>query len=211
MLSARFQKIHELCDGHDISLNELDVALGEDGAPLLTLLLCVPFLFPVPLPGLSSIFGFAIIFLEMRTFYAVPPPLPGFVGKRRISRILIERMSRRASDAIVRIEHVFFPRLERVTGGIGRRLVSVAIIVSAIGLSLPFPPVIPLTNTIPALAIILLSIGMIFRDGIVAVVGYSVAVFTWIYYVMVGGALFLVLEKIWEWIKPYINAAFAPS
>jgi hypothetical protein len=211
LLSARFQKIHELCDGHDISLNELDVALGEDGAPLLTLLLCVPFLFPVPLPGLSSIFGFAIIFLEMRTFYAVPPPLPGFVGKRRISRILIERMSRRASDAIVRIEHVFFPRLERVTGGIGRRLVSVAIIVSAIGLSLPFPPVIPLTNTIPALAIILLSIGMIFRDGIVAVVGYSVAVFTWIYYVMVGGALFLVLEKIWEWIKPYMNAAFAPS
>jgi len=211
LLSARFQKIHELCVGNDMSLNELDVALGEDGAPLLTILLCIPFLFPVPLPGLSSIFGFAIIFLEMRTFYAVPPPLPEFVGKRRISRSLIERLSRHASGGLVRIEHIFFPRLAKITQGFGRRLVSVAIIVSAIGLSLPFPPVIPLTNTIPALAIILLSIGMIFRDGIVAVVGYSVAVFTWIYYIMVGGALFLMLEKIWEWIKPYINAAFAST
>lgn len=205
MLSARFQKIHELCVGHDMSLDELDVALGEDGAPLLTILLCIPFLFPVPLPGLSFVFGCAIIFLEMRTFFTVPPPLPTFLGRRRVSRALIERLSRRASDALVRIEHVFFPRLEGVTQGIGRRMVSLAIIVSAIGLSLPFPPVIPLTNTFPALAIILLSIGMIFRDGLVACIGYFVAVFTWVYYVLMGGALFLVLEKIWEWVHPFLK------
>jgi hypothetical protein len=207
VLSARFAKMHELCDGHDISLHELDRALGEDGAPLLTILLCVPFLFPMPLPGFSSVFATVIIFLEARTFFREPPALPGFVGRRRVSRDFVEKLSRRAKDASLKVEHAFTPRLGLLTEGLGRRLLSVSVIFAAIALFLPIPPVIPLTNTIPALAIMLLSAAMIFKDGVLAILGHLVHLGAWVYFWLIGGALVLLAqaahEKLWPLVEPF--------
>lgn len=197
--------MHELCNGHDISLEELDRALGEDGAPLLTMLLCVPFLFPMPLPGLSSIFGLAIIFLEVRTFFREPPPLPAFVGRRRVRRDTVEKLSRYARDAALKIEHTLVPRLPLLTEGLGRRFLSTSIILASVALCLPFPPVIPLTNTIPAVAIMLLSAAMVFRDGLLALAGHLVHLGAWVYFWLIGGALFLVLQALYERVAPFLE------
>ncbi len=205
MLSERFEKIHELCEGHDISLGELDRAMGEDGAPLITMVLCVPFLFPVPLPGLSTAFGLFIMFLEVRTFYKVPPPLPRFLGKRRVSRETISKLSIHARDLVRKVEHIFVPRLPLLTEGWGRKLLSASMILACVALCLPIPPVIPLTNTIPAVAIVLLSIAMVFRDGLMALLGHLVHLAAWLYFWLVGGALYLVMAAIYEKLIIYYD------
>ena len=205
LLSARFEKMHGLCNGDDISLHELDVAMGDDGAPLLTMILCIPFLFPVPLPGLSSIFGLAIIFLEVRTFFKEPPPLPSFVGRRRVRRETVEKLSRHARDAALKIEHALFPRLRLLTEGAGRWFLSASTILAAVALCLPFPPVIPLTNTIPALAIIMLAAAMVFRDGLLALLGHAFHISAWLYFWLVGEALYLVLAAIYRRLEPLLQ------
>lgn len=205
MLSARFSSLMELCKESSISLHDLDRSLGEDGAPLFIIILCFPFFLPMPLPGVSTAFGMAIIFLEARTYFKTPPPLPRFIGQRHLSKDFVEKLSQKGQVFFSKIEHIFAPRLALLTEGPGRFILSTAVVLSAIGLSLPFPPVIPFTNTLPAIAIVFLSAAMVFRDGLLAIIGHIVHICTWTYYAFVGGALFLAIERIFEYFREVIN------
>lgn len=71
-----------------------------------------------------------------------------------------------------RIEAVSKPRLVILFGRTGERLVGLVCTVLAFVLILP----IPLGNILPALAVAVLSFSLIQRDGLIALLGYALAV-----------------------------------
>jgi hypothetical protein len=220
VLSNRFEELgnraHSLCSGVNepqsgqMNLHSIDEILGKDAAPLLSIFLCIPFLFPVPLPGLSTAFGFAIIFLALRGMFSRRPKLPEFIGKREISAQSVEKICFNAKRTLLKIERYVHSRFGFVSTRFAQILSCLAIISSSLALAVPVPPVIPFTNFFPAFAILLLCVAELEEDGLVAIVGHIMHFVSWGYLILIGGAAFAVFEKVFAYLKPFFPSLGTP-
>jgi hypothetical protein len=171
------------------------------GLPALIVLLCVPFLFPVTIPGLSIPFGVAIALCGLRLGLGHNFWMPDFLLRREISYDLLQRLVGTAAKFYRKVEKLVRPRmhfLQRWPGMIN--LMGFMIMTGGFLLSLPIPPPFPLTNTIPGLAIIFMALGIMERDGVCTLIGYAFAVVGLCYVCLIfflgaAGARYL-----WEWL-----------
>jgi hypothetical protein len=155
----------------DISLRRIFEILGEEGHAVLLLFFCLPFLQPIPIPGLSTPLGFLIILIAIYLFRQVPPWLPKRYEELKISAAVIIRVSNVAERIWRVVSKIVKARLEFLHDLWLFRAINLCIFVgNAILLSLPLP--IPFSNTIPAIGIILCAIGHIEKDGIFILFSY---------------------------------------
>ncbi|TWW08548.1 hypothetical protein E3A20_23240, partial [Planctomyces bekefii] len=76
--------ISEIATGESITVGEIESILHRRGFATLSLILCIPFIQPVPLPGLSIAFGLAIMALGLRLAFGSAGGLPEFIQRRAI-------------------------------------------------------------------------------------------------------------------------------
>jgi Exopolysaccharide synthesis, ExoD len=93
------------------TIAEILVTLHGRGQAMLIFILAVPFCLPLPLVGVSTPFGVAIIFLGLRVAFGQHPWLPGFLMKRRVPRTLIEQIIKLGTPFMKRVEKILHPRL----------------------------------------------------------------------------------------------------
>ena len=62
-----------------------------------------------------------------------------------------------------------------------------------------FRPLIPLSNTIPAVSVVFLTAGMVERDGLLVAAGYVVNIGAWIYFALLSTGLITVVHKATEY------------
>lgn len=168
--------------GPSVTLRQILIAIGDHGPLILCTVLCVPFLLPVSIPGVSTVFGLAILLLSIGITLNRLPWLPRQIMDRQINAEKLSGVLRRGMGIVARVEAVIRPRLGFLTTGyIAGRINGLAIIAGAILLMLPLG-LIPFSNTLPALAIMLLCIGMSQRDGLLVVGGYAMLAATVIYF-----------------------------
>ena len=173
--------------GRPLMIREMVEILHGRGLQFVVILLCLPFLTPVTLPGISIPFGLAIALCGLRIAFGHKPWLPAFILNRRISYSVLEKMVHFGCKIYERVEKVIRPRLGFFLAGPGMGMVNgVAIALSGIFLSLPIPPPFPLTNTIPGFAIIFLSLGLMERDGGLILCGYVLTLISAIYVTLIG-------------------------
>jgi len=200
-LSEELEGLLAIAPGRPMSLRTIVEHLHFRGLPALIVLLCVPFLFPVAIPGLSIPFGIAIALCGLRLGLGHSLWMPDFLLRREISHDLLEKLVGSAAKFYRRVEKLVRPRmhfLQRWPGMIN--LMGFMIMTGGILLSLPIPPPFPLTNTIPGLAIIFMALGIMERDGVCTLVGYAIALFGLCY---VGLIFFLGtagIRYVWEWL-----------
>jgi hypothetical protein len=160
-----------------LTLYELLERLGERGLLLLSLILTIPFLLPISIPGSSIPFGLIIALIGMGIITNRSPWLPARLMNRRLSAEKLILMLERGAKLFARIERLTHPRLPALTHGVMiTRLNGVLLVVSALLLMAPLP--IPLTNLPPAYGILFLAIGSMERDGYLIVAGYVTVVLT---------------------------------
>src|SRR5690606_7947423 len=80
--------------------------------------------------------------------------------------------SRRVLPTLERIEKISRPRLHFFFGPVGDRLIG--LVCSLLAVVLIFP--IPFGNMLPAAAIGVLALSLVQRDGVLAILGYALAV-----------------------------------
>ena len=197
-LSSRMSQLSELSAQRQITLAELENALEEKGAAAVICILCLPFLFPMPIPGISTIFGAAIILLSIKIIRGSSTGLPFRVGEKKIPSGLIKTVSDKSLRFILWIEKWIKPRASFVISGLGKWFAGISLISSSIALALPIPPIIPFTNTIPALGIFFVALGMMEEDGIMVGLGHLVGIAGWIYIAAVGGAAWVVFGELFQ-------------
>lgn len=136
-------------------------------------LLAMPLLFPVALPGMSSMVGAFCLLIAYGLCIGQPVPLPAWLAKREMNgraRQLLTGMINRVIHIIALLGR---PRLLPLSNQPAR--VPNGLMLSAAGLSMMIPvPIITFDNVLPALAIVLLSWGLRLRDGLMLLVGYLV-------------------------------------
>lgn len=159
---------------HDrVSLGDVIAALDDRAFGLLILLLAFPNIFPTPILGLSGALGTPLALVAFQLMVGRHRPwLPKWVTRRSVARSAFVRLIDRVVPYLERVERLLRPRWAPASGWTAERLVAAFCIVLAVVLALP----IPLGNTLPALALSLIALGLIERDGLFIIAGTGAGV-----------------------------------
>lgn len=172
-----------------ITLRDLMAMIGEQGLLLLCALLSLPFLFPVSIPGVSTVFGAGIVLIAIAITINRLPWLPDFVANRELETAKLVPVLNRGITFLRKLDRFLKPRLSYFTAGaIANRLNGLALTLAGMLLMMPLS-FIPFSNTLPGVAILLLSTGISQRDGLLVASGYGLIGLTLIYF---GGLAWLV-------------------
>lgn len=154
-----------------IAIGDLLAALGDRALAALLFVFAFPNVLPTP-PGTSSILGAPLIFLAAQLAFGRRPWLPALIARRSMARADFATLIRRVGPWLARAERLLRPRVSRLTLPPMEYLVGVVCLALALVLVLP----IPLGNILPALAISLLALGILERDGLWVLLGLATAV-----------------------------------
>ncbi len=190
-LGTALQQTIAAIEGDRVNVQQLLALIGEQGLLFFCIILTLPFLLPVSIPGVSTAFGLVIIFIGISVTFNRTLWLP--------SRLLRHQMESEHLIPVLEKGATFFGRLERwmgerltllTNGPLVNRVHGLSVIAGGVLLLFPLS-FVPFSNTLPALSILLLSLGMIQRDGYAILAGYVALVLTVVYFA--GLALLAVL------------------
>lgn len=155
-------------EGETASVGWLLARLRKRAFGYALLVFALPSCLPMP-PGVPAICGVVLAIVGVQMIVGVHPLwLPSFLSRREVARTSLEALVRRASPSIERLERLARPRLSVMTGPVGYRLVGILVVVLALIMVLPIPF---LGNMPPAVAIVIIAIGLTEGDGIIVSVG----------------------------------------
>jgi len=175
--------------GRAVTLREIIAYVGEQGLLMWCALLTLPFLLPVSIPGVSTVFGLAIILLSVGITLKRAPWLPKRILDRPIDAEKLVPALKKGREIVAKVERVIRPRIAALTGAAMVRFNGLALIAG--GALLMFPlGLVPFSNTLPAFGILFLSVGMSQRDGLFVLAGYGMLAATLAYF---GVLAYLVL------------------
>jgi hypothetical protein len=130
---------------------------------VLALPCAIPFLYGVPqVVSVPMIFLSAQIIMGRHTVW-----LPERLRRRHFARAGFLDMARRAKRYVGWAEHLSFPRLSFLTRGVFERIFGVFMLIFCASIAVP----LPLTNTVPGIAVGIMSVGFIERDGLLVIAG----------------------------------------
>jgi hypothetical protein len=163
--SQELRVLTEQFGDRPVRLGEIMEATRGRGFRLLLVLISLPFLTPIPLPGLSTVFGLVVTVIGTRLALGQKPWLPHRLLQRELPPRFLGRMLGAASRIVRVLEYLMKPRMVFMQEHAGFRRVSGALIaLSGILLLVPLP--VPFSNFLPALTVVLLAAGSLERDGL---------------------------------------------
>ncbi len=156
-----------------ITLDQLVINLKDQGLVVLCLVTILPFMQPIPLPGISSILGLIILLQGVAMMFVQKPLL---TKKMKDVVITHERF-----DQIYRAAEKFTNFAQRLSvfphpwtnSRASHFICGLAIVFAAAFLSLPLP--IPFSNFVPALSIALICLGLLEEDLVLIIMGLSIS------------------------------------
>lgn len=181
-LSATLLSVIDSIQGDTITLRQLFGLIGEQGMLLLCALLTIPFLVPVSVPGVSTVFGAAIILISLGIFLNRLPWLPRKIMDRPLATEKLVPTLRKGAALVGRIDAVIKPRWRGLTDGAVMGRVNGLGIMFGGGLLIMPLGLIPFSNTLPAFAILFLALGILQRDGLFVALGYLATLGTLAYF-----------------------------
>jgi len=185
--------------GDMVNLHDIINIFGRDGMLVLCAFLTLPFMVPVSIPGASTLFGLAIGLIGVGVMTHRPLWLPDRLIRKKFPTHSLRLVLERGAVWLHRLEQVSRPSIPVLTCGVGMaRVNGLMLIAGALLLMAPFG-LIPFSNTLPGLAILFLTIGMLQRDGRSVLLGYMTLILTALYFAVLlqGGIAFL--QGVIEW------------
>jgi hypothetical protein len=168
-------------------MQTLSQAHGHAANGTLLLLMAVPCVLPVP--GVGTVLGLGMIALAAAMWKGHSfESLPGRVAQLEISRHWARRVLKVLASAYAVAGRFAKARLTHLASPERRSGIAVAIWLMALIVVMP----IPFGNVLPAVALVLIGLGLVFRDGVAVILGLAMA----------GLALFLTAGALllaWTW------------
>jgi hypothetical protein len=157
--------------GEPWTLGERVAVLGDRAFGVLLLMFALPNLVPVPLPAMSTVLGVPLILLAGQMLIGLPRPrLPSRLARWRPERRHADHVVAGARGLLGRLERFVRPRWRFLADDRRvRHLLGAVCLALALVLALP----IPLGNLLPALALSLIALGLLEKDGLVIAAGVA--------------------------------------
>ena len=177
-----------------VSVSDLMRAMDARAVAALILLFALPNVVPTP-PGTSSILGLPLLYLTAQMMLGKLPWLPAIIADRSMTRNDFGSFVGRVTPLLARAERLLKPRLLFLTAPKAEQVIGGFCLLLAVVLAMP----IPLGNMLPALAISLMALGVLERDGFWVVIGVVVGVLSlmvvWgVVWALARAAIFLIMN-----------------
>jgi hypothetical protein len=172
--SALISRFGRKIRGQDsVSIGEISDQLGSTGFGFLIILLALPALIPIPGP-FGMVFGSALAIVSLQVICGAKRFwLPRWMRERRISAQMTERISELMVKWLAPLERFVHPRRMRFMADPAfGPLYGIPVLLLAIAIALP----LPLGNILPCIALIVLALGLMARDGLATVIGLVIGV-----------------------------------
>jgi hypothetical protein len=169
-LSATLSHIAARPDRERIYIRDLLAELDQRAIAAMLFVFAVPNTIPVP-PGVSGVLGAPLLFISAPLMLGRAPWLPAIIADRSFARADFERILQKVGPWLQKAERLMRPRLTLLSHPPLEYFVGAIALVLSIVLFLP----IPLGNMLPAIAICILALGLIQRDGIWIILGAATA------------------------------------
>lgn len=133
-------------------------------------------------PGGTTITGIPLLLISLQLMVGMHSLwLPRVVTERDVDRGLIQKLLKRLLPVLTRVETFSKPRLDFVFGPIGDRVLGLVCALLAVVIALPIFG----GNFLPAVAVTVLALALVQRDGLLGLMGYgvvaaSVGVLIWV-------------------------------
>ncbi len=185
-LSTVLAALADDCAPERVSVADLLVALGDRALGALLFVFAFPNVLPMP-PGASAVFGAPLVFLAAQLALGMRPWLPALIQRRSMAKRDFAALVWRVNPWLIRAERLLRPRFSAFAHPPMEYLIGAICLLLALIVLLP----IPLGNMLPALAICLLGLAVLSRDGICALLGLLAA----------AAALALVSGVVWAMLQ----------
>lgn len=155
-------------EGERLTVGGIVAILRDRAFALLVVLLGLPNCLPMP-PPIPLVCGLLLLLVAVQIIAGMDAPwLPRKILRQSIARATVERAVARAVPLLRRLERWSQPRMKLFETALGMRAIGVLILALALALIVapPFFGQIPL-----GLAISLIGLGLVERDGIVVLIG----------------------------------------
>ena len=170
-LSAALDETRRAVTGHEVTLRELLAHVGEQGLLVFCAILAMPFLLPVTLPFMSTALGLPMLLIGIAVVLNRVPWLPSRLLDHALPSATVQHVLERATHAADRFEHLVRPRLLGLTdSALANSIHGLVLVIAVLVLMAPLP-LVPFANTLPAVGVILLCLGMAERDGVLILLG----------------------------------------
>jgi hypothetical protein len=193
-LGEKLERVIKNLPESEVTLIEIMDSIGHDSLMFLTIFLSLVFLVPVSIPGVSTVFGTAILLIGVSRLINRKLWLPGRIANRTIASEKLAVVLNRALLWFRRLEKISRPYRFQLIASEGRTGLfnKLSYILAAVLLMVPFG-FIPFSNTLPAIALIFLAIGMMQKDGVSIFLGHIFNLVTIIYFsaLIAGGGMTL--------------------
>jgi hypothetical protein len=166
-LSDDLRKLLDVAGGQPITLGEILKTCELRGEALLL----VVFAFPLCLPiGITAIFGPVLVFVSFFILLRKPIWLPRRLARHEVSFHTLQSVSTKLLRFLGPIERRLKFRLAPLSSPLAIRIHGLYILILSLIVSIPMP--IFLANTVAALPVLILGMGLLKRDGLVIAAAY---------------------------------------
>src|SRR5262245_42781306 len=165
-----------------VSVGEIVAALGDRGLGVLIAIFAIPNMLPAAVPFGNVMLGIAPLVFAIHLACGFDRlMLPDSIANRSISARSLKALLPRVAAVLSWFERLLKPRFPAVTGPHFERAIGVICVVLALITMLP----LPFAHNLPALALVLIGLGLIERDGLAILIGAAIGAFGTVIYGLV--------------------------
>lgn len=177
-----------------ISVHDMVETMRARAFGALLLIFAFPNILPTP-PGTAGILGLPLIFLSAQMMLGLDPWLPGVIARRSMARSTFQALVLRITPWLLRAERLLRARMQLLAHPRAQRILGALCLVVSVALALP----VPFANMAPAIALCLIGLGVLERDGLWIVLGIlaafgSLAYVAGLAYALVKSVIFLLMN-----------------
>jgi hypothetical protein len=204
-LCRRLRRAAANLPNEGVPLKQLAAAHGPAGQGTLLILLAAPCL--LPMPGVGSILGWGLLAMALALWRGGSEGskgLPQRVGDFNLPSLWAARVLRLLSRFYIRSGRLTRERLTHFSDDGAKRCLAAKTALMALLIILP----IPFGNLFPALALMLLGLGLVARDGVAILAGAAMALLSVLFSIAVACAawfwgieLFELAQQMPSWFK----------
>lgn len=156
--------------GDRVKISDLIDSMEGAGFGLTLMVFSFAVLIPLPPPVPSIISTPLLVFAYQMMIGLKAPKLPKKFSNTTIKRTILATIMRKSTPYIMRVERILRPRLLFMMSILAERVVGGLIFIFAGFVLIPMP----LSNFVPGLGILIISFGLLGRDGLVMIFGIFV-------------------------------------
>jgi hypothetical protein len=171
-LSERLRQIAQQSGPERISLSELAQQLHSRVWGGLLVILAAINVIPLP-PGTNTVLAIPLVLISAQmAFGRASPWFPARIDRRGVTKAELQQLITKIGSFESRVERIFKPRLGRLTAPAATRAIGLVCVLLSLVAGLP----ILMIHNAPAVAILLFGFALIYRDGVLVILGAIAAV-----------------------------------